>query len=312
MATEKRTLFIGQDLQSVADYVARFGDTASGYTTYTSIRDEDVRSLRGVFTTTDYGAGPVGAADLLHKYPTADLQVGLDLVGSCEGVASGKRDRMIRKLGDFIKTDAAGRKVYLRIGYEFDGMWNQYEPEVYKKAFCRIVKVLRDQGVPFATVWQSATSGFGTYQGQPISAWYPGSDYVDVMGLSYFEPHKPSLDALLAFARENGKPVMICESAPQGWDLARGTVAKTTLSNGGGKQDVGVEACWDRWFAPYFKFIEDNSDVIKAVSYINANWDAQNMWSSARNNGYWGDTRVTVNKGLSGKFSDEVRGPGWA
>jgi Glycosyl hydrolase family 26 len=307
MATKKRLLFIGQDLQSVADYVARFGQTANGYTTYTSIRDDDALSLKGVFTTTDYGAGPVGATELLRKYPKAELQIGLYLVGSCEGVASGNRDRMIRKLGDFIKTDAARRKVYLRIGYEFDGPWNQYEPEVYKKAFRRIVKVLRDQGVPFASVWQSATNSAGTFQGHPISAWYPGSDYVDVVGLSYFQPHKPSLDALLAFARKNRKPVMICESAPQGWDLARGTIAETTLGRGGKKQVVGAEACWDRWFAPYFKFIKDNSDVIKAVSYINANWDAQNMWRSG-NNGYWGDTRVTVNKALSGKFSKEVSG----
>ena len=37
-------------------------------------------------------------------------------------------------------------------------------------------------------------------------------------------------------------------------------------------------AAWEQWFVPFFKTIEENRDVVKAISYINCHWKANPMW----------------------------------
>ncbi|MGB3906332.1 MAG: hypothetical protein WBB22_15590 [Anaerolineae bacterium] len=61
----------------------------------------------------------------------------------------------------------------------------------------------------FATVWQAAALGSGTYLDRPVEAWYPGDEYVDWVVMSYFSSVQPIQDNLLDFARAHGKPVMI-------------------------------------------------------------------------------------------------------
>ena len=57
----------------------------------------------------------------------------------------------------------------LRIGYEFDGEWNHYNPQYYVPAYRHIVDRLRANGVThFASVWQSATFAGGTYGNRPF------------------------------------------------------------------------------------------------------------------------------------------------
>ena len=71
-------------------------------------------------------------------------------------------------------------------------------------------------------------------------------------------PTSHSLD----FARKVGKPIFIAEATPRGIFF--------------GKQDH--REIWNTWFAKFFAHIEANKDVVRAISYINANWDAQDMW----------------------------------
>ena len=52
------------------------------------------------------------------------------------------------------------------------------------------------------------------------------------------------VEATIQFAREHLKPVML-EAASQA-------------------------SSWNEWFAPFFKFVNDNNDVVRAVTYINA------------------------------------------
>jgi hypothetical protein len=115
---DETLLFVGQDLASVAEYAAGVagGRAPSGVTTYTGIRDGDAESLNGLWTAVDYGAGTVDASALLREYPGATLAIGLDLVGALDGIVAGRRDAVIKRLGEFIAS--AGRPVFLRIGYE--------------------------------------------------------------------------------------------------------------------------------------------------------------------------------------------------
>lgn len=44
------------------------------------------------------------------------------------------------------------RPLYVRIGYEFNGQWNNYSESSYPQAFNRVAKVLRETNM-VATVW---------------------------------------------------------------------------------------------------------------------------------------------------------------
>ena len=154
----------------------------------------------------------------------------------------------------------------IRIGYEFDGNWNDYDPENFKKAFRRIVDALRKKKLSnYATVFASSSS---VKPGQ-FEEYDPGADYYDWIGYSWWGGDKDALPAL-DFARRVNKPVFIAEATPRGFFFD--------------KDDP--EKIWNSWFEKFFDHIEQNKDVIRAVSYINANWDAQEMWTD------WGQTRM--------------------
>ena len=62
-------------------------------------------------------------------------------------------------------------------------------------------------------------------------------------------------------AREWGKPVFIAEITPRGFFL--------------GQASGNV---WTDWYEALFDHIEEHPDMIKAISYINTDWDAEPMW----------------------------------
>ena len=216
--------------------------------------------------------------------------------------------------------------MYLRIGYEFDGAWNRgYANKTsYILAFRRIVEVMREQAVKnVAYVWQASTSPLDDIidtSHENIQDWYPGDAYVDWLGLSWFLPadevgHGQTSQRLLAdevvtLARFKHKPVMIAEAAPQGYDLTRLTKANISpLWDGAAAQSrvsKTAEQIWQQWFRPFFEYIHANSDVIRAVAYINAEWDAQPLWSAPYRQGYWGDSRVQINPEIRQLWLDEI------
>ncbi|RMG85016.1 MAG: hypothetical protein D6712_10185 [Chloroflexi bacterium] len=285
---------IGQDLGAIgglADYSEGYTDAVSqvagGVTTYTGITD-----LGGLKTIANWGSGDVSAQLIVDApiYENSALAIGLWLGGeNLAAIAEGQYDAQIDELGVWIAEQ--DRPVYVRIGYEFDGPWNAHEPELYVQVFQRIVDRFNTLGVPnYATVWQSATAGY-TYENYDWLAWYPGDEYVDWFGLSYFEPEIDTLNAFLNLAREHSKPVMVAESTPRGYNTA----------------SMPADEVWEAWYAPFFTFIHDNLDVIKAVAYINVNWDEQPMW---RNQG-WGDTRVQNSEELLALWETEMSDTIW-
>jgi hypothetical protein len=310
-------LFIGQDLESIDEYASNvaLGVRPCGITTYTTIQAPPERSLHGLHTAIDYGAGTVHAKALLDRFPHSLLAIGLDIVdrsgGTLRGIANGSLDHDLNALGDFIAM--AKRPVFLRIGYEFDGPWNHYDPKLYVAAFRKIVKHIREvREVPnFVSVWQSATSRHGTFMNRDIKSWWPGEDVVDWLGSSYFEFHRPSWDNVVAVAHKYGKPVLICESAPQGFDLGLGSYASVT-EDGKDARRVSHNYIWRKWYAPFFAFVRENAHVVRGVAYINCHWKSQAMWSPAGGNGYWGDSRVNVASEIKSRWESEIQqSPAW-
>lgn len=343
-------LIIGQELKSVADYVhqCKSCPTPAGVTTYLGFYDllnapvfgglgENARGKAA--PDADWGAGKTSAAKMLAQHPDSALVLGLHMsnagrAGGLAEIARGVHDDKIARLAAFFI--AAKRPVYLRIGYEFDGLWNQgYESrENYIAAYRHIVDGLRARNVTnVAYVWQASASPIDDIleQGhhENIRDWYPGSSYVDWMGLSWFltpqsTPRASNLkvpgqrelaEEVLEFARAEHKPVMIAESTPQGYDLEELTHANISpVWDGPAGGDPGKrtpEQIWSEWYAPLFAFIDEHRDVIGALAYINAHWDAQAMWGKPYASGYWGDSRIQANPTLEKMWLAEVQKPAW-
>ncbi len=89
-------------------------------------------------------------------------QIGLHLAGDAlderpephyeHEVAQGRLDEQIHAFCEGLRT--LQRPAYIRIGFEFNGPWNGYEPEAYKAAWQRIVTALREHHLDeVAAVW---------------------------------------------------------------------------------------------------------------------------------------------------------------
>lgn len=315
----RRLLILGQDLGAIGGfpapndqgYVDRIPLMPGGVTTYT-----DVANLRGLLEPSNAGSGDTWAQGIIDhpRYRDSVLVVGLYMVGSENAVASGRLDAKLAALGTWIR--ACRRPVLLRIGYEFDGSWNHYDPAAYQQAYRRIVDHLRAARVDnCATVWQAATSPVNG-ETRDLALWYPGDAYVDWIGCSWFlsTPRQVELtDTLLGFARAHGKPVMVCESAPQGYDTTRCTRRNIGVEGkaGADPRSLTAEEIWSAWYVPFFDYLDRNQDVIRMLAYINVNWDAQWMWGPPYRQGYWGDSRIETNAELTARWLERFRQPVW-
>ena len=280
-------VFVGQDLESIGGlgeykngYVDHFGVPA-GVTLYTGIGSGDgsfggknKSGLQGIYNTIDSGNGPSNMSQIMkeEKFKNCALAIGLSLVNNEKKVAAGELDKNIEELGNFLLS-LGGRPVFLRIGYEFDGhLWNHYDKEAWKKAYKRIKDKLDEQGVKnTAYVWQSVGFVSDPYV---LEEWYVGDEYVDWCAFSFFDRWREV--QMIDFARKKGKPVFIAEASATistGMSKFNGKTKETILSN-----PQQAEEAWGKWFTPFFRTIEDNLDVIKAVHYIDCNWKVRPMW----------------------------------
>lgn len=343
---EKR-LIVGQDLGAIRDYARKPGlappDGATAYIGLYNLfsEDEDYGGLglnpagQPIDLEGDWGAGPVSAHKTIAEFGYPDLAIGLfiadnDRPNGMSELVKGDHDDKIRHLARLFKYVEG--TVFLRIGYEFDGNWNRgYEDtERYKEAFRRIVRIIREEGADnIATVWQASASTIDDIierKSEDISDWYPGDEYVDWIGLSWFmnpdemasvpldgfKPPTPRMlaDEVLAFARSRNKPVMIAEAAPQAFDIDAMTTSHHSPlwdgEAGSARKKVTEQAMWDEWFAPLFKYMADNHDVIHILAYINCDWESQEMWGPPYASGYWGDTRVSVNNAIAKRWNQAV------
>ena len=338
-----KLLFIGQDLLSVTNYINNCGScpTPGGITTYVSMPDILTNGNYGALGWTEndapfgvdinWGAGPLNAYSSAVGFPNSAVQIGLWMVGITDQVGAGQYDAHIVQMADFFKS-LPTTAFYLRIGYEFDGQWNGYNGNSYINAYRRIVDVLRAQGVNnVAYVWQSSTSPIDDVLDggrENLMNFYPGDNYVDWFGMSWFLPPNetatvggtPSTQLFLAdemvnLARQRGKPMMIAESAPQGYDISSLTNRHISPvwdgTAAGGNVNKSASQIWNEWFVPFFNYIDTNDDVIKAVSFINADWDTQGLWDPPYEQGYWGDTRIEANNTIENNWVNQITQSGW-
>lgn len=306
---EGTLLAIGQDANSVDSFSASTTTIPAALSGYTSINN-----LEGIDTEASYGTGPQHLSRLATTYPNSALVVAVYLVDLLEEFNSGSLDTKMDLLID--KLVALDRPIYLRWGYEFDGPHNHYDPSkfisAWKKAYDRIKEKGADRNI--AMVWHSGSFCGHNFGNHPISAWYPGKEYVDLMGVSVFTPQDCNYGAqntLVNFARKENKPVIIAEATPQGYDVSDSTIAPVLGANRGVKSSKSAQKIWEEWYQPFFDYIDSNKDVIRLVTYINADWDTQGFWDAPYDMAYWGDSRVQKNSLIKSNWNASTKSPEW-
>lgn len=345
-AAREKLLIIGQDLGAIRGYMASHCCVSpDGLTAYLDFYDllkpGDFGGLGvdGSGAPTDFelswGAGPVSAYLTATEFGIGNIAIGLSITenehpGGLARIIDGQHDAEIRRLAEFA-AELEGQ-MFLRIGYEFDGAWNvgYSDAEQYVNAFRHIVDVLNEEGADnIEYVLQASSAGVDEIIDggrEDISKWYPGDEYVDWLGLSWFmNPDERSVvpqqnftpltpgelaDEVLALAREKGKPVMIAEASPQAMDLNENfTAHHSPLWDGEPASErtaMTDDELWDYWFAPLFDYMEANRDVVDALAYINADWDSQPMWGPPYAGGFWGDSRLESNPELAKRFNEAI------
>ena len=272
----KTLLIMGQTKEGITDYQNKFGneEPPAGWSAYWGIPE-----FKGVASAFKNNTGSTQNHQMfVDEFPNTVIQSAMWMVGTwdvAKKTGFGSYDKVIKQYARWAKK--VKRPIYLRIGYEFDGPHNELEPRDYIRAYKRIVDLFRaEKADNIAFVWHSYAAK--PYKGYNIVDWYPGDDYVDWVGVSIFghayggDDFGSECDAVLAFAKEHAKPVMIAESNP---------------IHGISKDDPKV---WEEWFVPYFNFIHKKN--IKAVSFINEDWTSLSIAGIE----HWKDARLSNNE----------------
>lgn len=203
------------------------------------------------------------------------VQLGLQLPlnGGEARVADGSYDTALAALR--VGLLALQRPVWLRVGYEFNGPWNNYSAPSYVAAFRRIAAALRADAVlnqTCALVWDGSCDTAV----DPTPFW-PGADVVDWQGVNIFSgPSAPTTQPQscpwywATDSRAAGFPLLIGESTPRGLNTS----------------DPEGRAL-EKWFTPFLAMV--NAFRPALLSYIDMSWYAEDpRWVG------WGDSRLEV------------------
>ena len=110
------------------------------YMTYTSLNASSREDVQRYFAKLEEDCASY--TDEFYTIP----QIGLSMTSGGQGydgaVARGELDEQISWLVDALQHTLT-RPAYIRIGYEFNGDWNGYDPKTYPTAFARVAKAVR-------------------------------------------------------------------------------------------------------------------------------------------------------------------------
>jgi hypothetical protein len=140
---------------------------------------------------------------------------------SVEAIADGTYDGYLREYADSVR--AFGHAVVIGFGHEMNAPGNSWgdghtSPFVFVQAWRHLVRLFNQQGADNVTwIWTVAADQPGT---GPIKEWWPGSAYVDWVGLDgfYYRPSDvfatvfaPMIRRIRRFAPK--KPMLLSETA---------------------------------------------------------------------------------------------------
>lgn len=191
-----------------------------------------------------------------------------------DGINSGLYDLAIDELVRGLPY--TGRPVFMRLGYEFNGEWNKYDPVKFKQAWQRVARRLEQDKATrrqVALVWDMSCNA----KNKDWQPYFPGDEYVDWWGVNVLDPgdgpSAPDSACVRGFVDAAGSktfPVMIAESMPE---------------------RIGTQApdVWQKWFSPYFNQLLKHP-AVKAFNYINR--DCRPTSKTRCNGKHWGTARI--------------------
>jgi hypothetical protein len=182
-------------------------------------------------------------------------------------VAQGTYDAYFEEAADAVRD--FGGPVFISINHEMNGTWYPYS-EAYPgsgvtaqdfiASWRRIVDIFRRKGANNAAfVWSPNLPDVG---GIPFTSYYPGDDYVDWVGASFYSGNPMSNMQTLYKAYAAKKPIFITEWAT-GEDKSKFY------------QGFPGDA---KWIASFFSALERNYPRVKAISWFQ--WDKRQYGES--------------------------------
>ncbi len=159
-------------------------------------------------------------AGIAHAHG-ARLLIQLEPVhASVASIAAGRSDKYLRSYATAVRK--FGHPVILSFAPEFNGPWYPWgwtrsPPATWKAAWRHVVKLFRKRGASNVT-WQWTVNRRFTGSG-PLPRYWPGSGYVDWVGIdAYYIHHYDTFATVFAptlndVRRITGKPVLISETA---------------------------------------------------------------------------------------------------
>lgn len=150
------------------------------------------------------------------------------------------------------------RPVFLRLGY---GEGSGNAAAIFLSAWQTFHDQIQARGTTqFALVWQPMAC-----EPDHLADWYPGDESVDWVST----PDGECAHEIIQFAREHFKPVLMT-SRPE-----------------------ATSSAWPEWFASFLTFVQENNDVIRAITYLNegdrrlVNDDSIGLWKGETKQTFW-------------------------
>lgn len=202
----------------------------------------------------------MGAASLI-KLSTTDSSPQSTRFASPKQIGLGVWDAYFDEFADTVK--AFNSPVFISINHEMNGTWYPYSEAApgsentaadYVKMWRRIVDIFRQRGANnVAWVWSPNIPDVGPV---PATSYYPGDDYVDWVGVSFYSANRPTdLDKLYKTYSQR-KPFFITEWA---------TNPAKNLYNPKYPGDAA-------WVNQFFDSLETRYQRVKAISWFQ--WNA--------------------------------------
>lgn len=146
-----------------------------------------------VRTIKDFGSVP-----FIRLMPRSDFtEYKQDPVYSLQNFIDGKFDIDLKKWA--IDAKNYGNPIMLEFGLEMNGNWfpwsgvyNEKNPEKYKKAYIHIIEIFRDVNADNITFVYHVNYGSAPEEKwNTMSAYYPGDEYIDWIGMSIYGAQRP-------------------------------------------------------------------------------------------------------------------------
>lgn len=212
-----------------------------------------------------------------------------------------------------------GRPAFLRLGYEFNGHWNNYSAPAFVAAWRRIEAGIARNATTrdrVALVWDMSCDAVKEHGDHTDpTPFFPGAEVVDWWGINVFNKDPggqyssmPNASCVLDFVSaaasgghdasrghgtSSGFPVLVAESLPR-------FVAGVTPGNS-----------WEAWFRPYFETLLRGRANVKAFSYINRDCGHDPDARPHCVGGQWGDARIQgpgLNETVGPRYSKALGG----